>query len=69
MCKDIWALIQGEKLKVIIKPKNIEGKFAVAIMKNDCLVGHLSKEKSGRFAKIVFYFSRLCRSNMFTENH
>ena len=43
-------------LKTVVEPKNKEDKFAVAIMKDDCLVRHLSKENTGRFAKIIFFF-------------
>ena len=46
-----------------MEPDNIEDKFAVAIMKKECLVGHLPKGKTGRFAKTVFYFLRSCYSN------
>ena len=54
MYKDPWTLEWDKKLKAINKPKNVEDKFAVPIMKNDCLVGHLLKEKTGKIAKIVF---------------
>lgn len=53
MCTGSWIPVQGEKLKAIIELNNIENKFAVAIIKNDCLVGHLPKEKTGLF--FVFY--------------
>ena len=43
-------------LKAVVQPKNKEDKFAVAIMKDDCLVRHLSKENTGRFAKITSSF-------------
>ena len=52
--KNLWILVEDEKLKAIIEPKNIEDKFAAAIMKYDCPVGHLPKEET-RFAKTVFY--------------
>ena len=32
-------------------------------MKNDCLVGHLIREKTGRSAKIILYFLRACIAN------
>ena len=54
--KDRWTPVKNEMLKAVVEPKNKEGKFAVGIMKDDCLVGHLSKEKTGKFAKIVFIF-------------
>ena len=50
-------------LKPIVQRKNKEEKFAVAIRKNDCLVGRLPKEKTGRFAKIIFYILRACDTN------
>ena len=53
--KDRWAPVKGKMLKAVMKPKIKEDKFAVAIMKDDCLVGHLLR-KTGRFAKIIFYF-------------
>ena len=55
--KDRWTPVKCEMLKVVVEPKNKEDKFAVAIMKDDCLVGHLPKEKTGKFAKIVFLLS------------
>ena len=53
----------GEMLKAAVEPKSKEDKFAVAIMKDDCLVRHLSKEITGRFAKIIFFFLRACDTN------
>ena len=41
--KDRWTPVKGEMLKVVVEPKTKEGKFAVAIIKDDCLVGHLPK--------------------------
>ena len=61
--KDRWTPVKGEMLKATMEPKNKKDKFAVAVMKNDCLVGHLPKEKTGRFAKMIFYFLRACDSN------
>ena len=58
--KDRWTPVKNEILKVVVQPKNQEDKFAVAIMKDDCLVGHLPKEKTGKFAKIIFYFLQAC---------
>ena len=54
--KDRWAPVTGEMLKAVVEPKNKGYKFAVAIMKNDCLVGHLTKEKTGRFEKLFSTF-------------
>lgn len=32
-------------------------------MKDDYLVGYVSKENTGRFAKIIFYLLRACDTN------
>ena len=61
--KDCWTPVKSEMLKAVMEPKNKTDKFAVAVMKNDCLVGHLPQEKTGRFAKVIFYFLRACDSN------
>ena len=50
-------------LKAVVEPKNKDDKFAVAIMKDDYLVGHLSKKSTGRFAKIILFFLRACDTN------
>ena len=61
--KDRWIPVKGEMLKAVVEPKNKEDTFAVAIMKDDYLVGHLSKENTGRVAKIIFFFLRACDTN------
>ena len=61
--KDHWIPVKSEMLKAVVEPKNKEDKFAVTVMKDDCLVGHLQKEKTGRFAKIIFYFLHACNLN------
>ena len=53
--KGRWTPVKSQMLKAIVEPKNKEDKFAAAIMKDDCLVGHLPKEKTERFAKTIFY--------------
>ena len=55
--------VKSEMLKAVMEPKTKADKFALAVMKNDFLVGHLLKGKTGRFAKMVFYFLRACDSN------
>ena len=49
--KDRWTPVKSEMLKAVMEPKSNTNKFAVAVMKNDFLVGHLPKRKTGRFAK------------------
>ena len=61
--QDRWIPVKVGMLKAVVEPKNKEDKFAAAIMKNDYFVGHLSKENTGRFAKIIFYFLRACDTN------
>ena len=57
---------EERNVKAVVEPKNKEYKFAVAIMKDDCLVGHLPKEKTGKFAKIIFYFLQAYDLNTFS---
>ena len=53
---DRWTPLKGEMLKALAEPKTKGDNFAVPNMKDDCLVGHLPKEKTGRFAKIISNF-------------
>ena len=55
MYKDPWTLVWRKKIKSNQKAKKRSEKFVVPIMKNDCLIGRLPKEKTGKIAKIVFY--------------
>ena len=48
------------------EPDNPVDKFAVAVKKNQNIVGHLKKGKTGRFAKTLFYF---LRSNPYSKCH
>ena len=54
--KDRWTPAKSEMSKTVMEPRNKTDKFAITVMKNDFLVGHLPKGKTGRFAKMVFYF-------------
>ena len=56
-----WAPKNGEILKALPEPENEYDKYAVAVERCGDVVGHLSKGRSARFAKIVSYF--LCTSN------
>ena len=58
--KDCWTPMKSDMVKVVVEQKDKENKFAVAIMKDDYLVRHLPKEKTGKFAKIIFYFLQAC---------
>ena len=53
-----WRNPCGER-----EPSNVKDKFAVAIMKNGVVVGHLKKGQSGWFAKTISYFLKAAESN------
>ena len=49
--------VTGEVLKTCMEPQNEVDKYAVAVADNENNVtGHLPKEKSGKYAKTIFYF-------------
>ena len=56
--KNIWTRQLDELLEVSTEPDNPVDKFAVAVKKNQNIVGPLKKGKTGRFAKTFFYFLR-----------
>ena len=56
--KNIWTSQLDELLEVSTEPDNLVDKFAVAVKKNQNIVVHLKKGKTGRFAKTLFYFLR-----------
>ena len=41
-----------------MEPNNIADKYAVCLHKNETIVGHLTKGKTSRFAKAIFFFLR-----------
>ena len=41
-------------LSAVPEPRNIVDKYAVSVQRDDEVVGHLMKGKSGRFAKTIF---------------
>ena len=58
-----WTPKNGEILKVRPEPENEYEKYAVAVERCVDVVGHLSKERSARFAKTVSYFLRASNEN------
>ena len=40
------------------EPSNPRDKYAVCVKKNECIIGHLPIDKTGNFAKTIFYFLR-----------
>lgn len=59
----VWDPEIGEILGGEREPSNVKDKFAVAIMKNGVVVGHLKKGQSGWFAKTISYFLKAAESN------
>lgn len=53
-----WNPPFGEFLKARLESENEFHKFAVAVKKCDIVVGHLSKGKTGQFAKAIVFFLR-----------
>ena len=60
--RKIWKPKPNEILEVELEPTNKMDKFAVAIIKNKEIIGHLPLGKTGRFSKTIFYFLR-CEHN------
>ena len=54
----IWEPKIGEFLESRLEPENEFDKYAVAVMQNNVVVGHLAKRKTGRFAKTISVFLR-----------
>ena len=53
---DDWKPCWGEVLQAIPEPNNAVDKYAVCVLKDGEVVGHLKSGKLGRFAKTIFYF-------------
>ena len=54
----IWTPFLQEELCGEMEPANPVDKYAVAVKKNNVVVGHLPLGCSGKFAKTIFYFLR-----------
>ena len=53
---DDWKPCRGEVLQAIPEPNNAVDKYAVCVLKDGEVVGHLKRGKRGCFAKTIFYF-------------
>ena len=53
---DDWKPCRGEVLQAIPEPNNAVDKYAVCVLKDGEVVGHLKRGKLGCFAKTIFYF-------------
>ena len=56
--KRVWTPISNEVLQTHREPENPTDKYAVCVLKDGKVVGHLKKGSNGRFAKTIFYFLR-----------
>ena len=56
--RKIWEPKSNEILEVKLDPINKMGKFAVAVIKNKRIIGHLPLSKTRRFSKTILYFLR-----------
>ena len=55
----IWTPHENEVLLTRMEPTNKTDEFSVAVIGDkDSVVGHLMKDKGGRFPKTIFYFLR-----------
>ena len=57
--KSIWIPFIGKKLTCRMEPKKTFEKYAVAVIKNGSVIGHLMKRERGKFAKTIFLFLHL----------
>ena len=51
-----WIPTLGENLSPHPEPENENDKYAMTVTKDWLLIGNLNKEKTGQYARIVFYF-------------
>ena len=51
-----WKATLGEFLKAQLEPETHLDKFSIVVKKSDAVVGHSSKEKTGRFPKYISFF-------------
>ena len=54
----IWTPFLQEELCGEMEPANPVDKYAVAVKRNNVVVGHLPLRCSGKFPKTIFYFLR-----------
>ena len=54
----MWTPTLQEQVYGEIEPHNPVDKYAVAVKKDEKVVGHLPLGENGKFAKTIFYFLR-----------
>ena len=58
-----WRPSYNEELEARREPENMKDAFAVCVLRNEEIVGHLKKGDNGRFARTIFYFLRADAGN------
>ena len=53
-----WRPSYNEDLEARREPENKKDAFAVCVLRNEEIVGHLKKGDNGRFVRTIFYFLR-----------
>ena len=56
--RNLWTPILKEELYGEMEPSKPVDKYAAVVKKGELVVGHLPLDKSGKFAKTIFYFLR-----------
>ena len=56
--ESVWTPALQEQVYGEIEPHNPVDKYAVAVKKDEKVVGHLQLVENGKFAKTIFYFRR-----------
>ena len=56
--KSVWTPTLQEHVHGEIEPHNAVDKYAVAVKKDEKVIGHLPFGENGKFAKTIFYFLR-----------
>ena len=56
--KSVWTPTPQEQVYGEIEPHNSVDKYAVAVKKDEKVVGHLPLGENGKFAKTIFYSLR-----------
>ena len=54
--KSVWTTTLQEQVHGVIEPHNPVDKYAVAVKKDEKVVGHLPLGENGKFAKTIFTF-------------
>lgn len=64
--KDLWTPHLGQSLATKAETINPLDRFAVAVLLDDDVVGHLPKGRLGRYAKTISYFLQADSKNVCT---